>query len=213
MTDQKQPIRVLIVDDHSIVRSGLGAFLHAYKDMILVGEAKNGQHGVELCGSLKPDVVLMDLVMPVMDGVQATRAIREKYAHIQVLALTSFQDEKHVQDAIEAGAIGYLMKDLSADELAQAIRLAVEGKPTLSTEAAQALIHAAHAPRQLGDDLSEREREVLSFLVQGLSNAGIAEKMVISTGTVKFHVSSILSKLDVSSRTEAVVFALQHHLV
>jgi NarL family two-component system response regulator LiaR len=208
-----ESIRVLIADDHSLVRSGLGAFLQVFKDLQLIGEARNGQQAVELCESLQPDVVLMDLVMPVMDGIQAIGQIKAKNPKIQILALTSFQDEKHVQAALHAGAVGYLMKDMSAEDLAKAIRLAAEGKPTLSPEAAQALIQAATQPRKVGDDLTDREREVLGCMVKGMSNPQIAEKLVVSPGTIKFHVSSILSKLGVSSRTEAVAFAMQNQLV
>ena len=140
------PIRVLIADDHSVVRSGLGAFIHVFKDLELVGEARNGQQALELCGSLKPDVILMDLVMPVLDGIAAIQAIKAKYPKVQILALTSFQDEKHVQEALQAGAVGYLMKDLSAEDLARAIRAARAGKPTLAPEAAQVLIQSTRQP-------------------------------------------------------------------
>lgn len=211
MTDKL--IQVMIVDDHSIVRSGLSAFLLVHPDLQLVGEAKNGQRAVELCAELKPDVILMDLMMPVMDGVTATREIRSRFPQVQVLALTSFQEEGLIKEALQAGAVGYLLKDISADELADAIRAAVSGKPTLSPEAAQVLIHCALNPTPVGYDLTEREREVLQHLVQGLSNPEIAARLVVSPGTAKFHVSSILSKLGVSSRTEAVALAIEKKLV
>ncbi len=166
-----------------------------------------------MCDQLQPDVVLMDLMMPEMDGAAATRAIRAKCPQIQVIALTSFPEEKLVQDALAAGAIGYLLKNVSADELARAIRAAHAGKPTLAPEAAQALIHAANQPPAPGSDLTDREREVLALMVKGLNNSEIAERLVVSQSTAKFHVSSILAKLGASSRTEAVALALQHHLV
>jgi len=206
-------IRVLLVDDHAVVRSGLGAFLLAFDDLELVGEASGGEEAVRLCPQVRPDVVLMDLVMPGMDGAAATRAIRQRCPHIQVIALTSFKEKELVQGALEAGAIGYLIKNVSADELADAIRAAYAGKPTLAPEAAQALIRAATEPPAPGYDLTNREREVLELMVEGLNNVGIAERLVVSRSTVKFHVSSILSKLGVASRTEAVALALQHDLV
>lgn len=208
------PIRVMLVDDHAVVRSGLSAFLLAFDDFELVGEASSGERAIEMCPRLQPDVVLMDLVMPGMDGAVATGLIREKCPQIQVIALTSFKEQDLVEGALKAGAIGYLLKDISANELANAIRAAAIGKPTLSPEAAQILIQATRAPSdKIGYDLTEREHEVLAEMVQGLNNNQIAEKLVISVSTAKFHVSSILSKLQVSSRTEAVAVAIQNNLV
>jgi two-component system, NarL family, response regulator LiaR len=208
-----EPIRVMIVDDHAVVRSGLSAFLLAFDDFELAGEASCGEEAVRMCRQARPDVVLMDLIMPNMDGATATRAILEICPHVQVIALTSFKEEDLVQGALRAGAIGYLLKNVSAEELARAIRAARAGKPTLAPEAAQVLIHSATRPREVGFDLSEREREVLNLMVEGLNNPEIAQRLVVSRSTVKFHVSSILSKLGVSSRTEAVALALQSHIV
>ena len=207
------PIRVLLVDDHAVVRSGLSAFLLAFDDLELIGEASSGEEAVRLCDRLQPEVVLMDLVMPGMDGAQATRAIREKCPAIQVIALTSFKEKELVEGAMEAGAIGYLLKNVSADELARAIREAHAGRPTLAPEAAQALIQARREPRKIGYDLTEREQEVLALLVEGLNNPEIAERLVVSRSTAKFHVSSILSKRGVASRTEAGALAVKEDLL
>ena len=208
-----QPIRVMVVDDHAMVRKGLATFIKAFKDLQLAGEAENGAAAVKLCGEILPDVVLMDMVMPVMDGATATRAICAKYPHIRVIALTSFNDGEWVKNALAAGAIGYILKDISAVDLVKAIRDAHAGRATLSPETAQTLVETANQPPEPGLDLTEREREVLALMVEGQINAKIAEELNVSPFTVKSHVSNILFKLGVASRTEAVTLALRHKIV
>lgn len=214
MTDfRSPPIRVILVDDHQMVRKGLALFLKAFDDLELVGEAGSGSEAIQLCSEILPDVVLMDLAMPGMDGVDTTRAIRKDFPQIQVIALTSFTEGDLVKNALNAGAIAYLLKDVSAEELAQAIRAAHTGQATLSPDATQALVQSSNQPRVPGEDLTEREREVLALLVEGLNNTQIAEKLTVSPSTIKSHVSSILSKLGVANRTEAVTLAFRHNLV
>lgn len=210
---QGDPIKVLLVDDHAVVRSGLGAFLMAFDDLELIAEASSGEQAVAYCQRFHPDVVLMDLKMPGIGGAEATRRIREHWPDIQVVALTSFKEEELVESVMQAGAIGYLLKNVSADELAAAIRAANSGEPTLAAEAAQVLIQSTRHPRKLGYDLTDREREVLALMIEGMSNPDIAETLIVSRSTVKFHVSNILSKLNADTRTEAVALALQHDLV
>lgn len=208
-----QTIRVMLVDDHNVVRSGLATFLRAYEDLELVGEAKNGLEAVDLCQQYKPDVILMDLLMPGMDGIAATHTILAQDPEIKIIAMTSFEDEELVQGVLAAGAISYLLKNVTSDELAKAIRDAVSGRSTLSPEAARVLVEATRPTKQPLFDLTEREQEVLSLVVQGHSNQQIADTMVISLATVKAHVSSILSKLQVSSRAEAIAYAIKHKIV
>jgi two-component system, NarL family, response regulator LiaR len=211
MTNEQ--IKVLLVDDHTVVRSGLAAVLSICDDLKLVGEAGDGQEAVKFCEKTQPDVILMDLLMPKMDGVAATKVIKEKWPKVQVIALTSFKEKEYVEGALKAGALGYLLKNISSDELANAIRRAVSGQPSLSPEAAQVLIQKVNEPPQPGFDLTEREKEILALMVEGLSNSQIAEKLIVSQSTVKFHVSNVLSKLGVSSRTEAVALAVKKNLV
>jgi NarL family two-component system response regulator LiaR len=208
-----QPIRVMLVDDHAMVRRGLATFLKVYDDLQLAGEAENGEAAIQLCAEVLPDVILMDMSMPVMDGATATRAIRQQFPKIQVIALTSFKEGKVIKQALEAGAISYLLKDVSADDLVRAIRAAHAGRATLSSEAAQSLVETANLPSAPGLDLTGREREVLTLMIEGLNNTQIAGKLTVSPSTIKSHVSHILAKLGVASRTEAVTLALRNHIV
>ena len=208
-----QMIQVMLVDDHNVVRSGLATFLRAYDDLELVGEAKNGLEALDLCHKNQPDVILMDLMMPEMDGIAATRAILNDYPEIKIIAMTSFEEEELVHGVLAAGAISYLLKNVTSDELAKAIREAALGRSTLSPEAARVLVQATRPTKQPLFDLTERERGVLNLVVQGYSNQQIAEAMVVSLATVKAHISSILSKLQVSSRAEATAYAIKHKIV
>lgn len=215
MTTPGTMIRVMIVDDQPVVRSGLAAFLESYNDLQLVAEAGDGARAVRLCARYQPNVVLMDLLMPVMDGIEATRQIHKHYHDIQVLALTSFKDDDLIQRVLQAGAIGYLLKNVDAEELANAIRAANIGQPTLSPEATAALIRkATQLPEPLiGSNLTSRERDVLVLMSEGLNNNDIAKQMVVSRSTIKFHVSNLLTKLHAANRMEAISIALRNHLV
>jgi two-component system, NarL family, response regulator LiaR len=208
-----QPIRILLVDDHTMVRRGLATFLAIFDDLILAGEAENGEEAIQRCAELLPDVVLMDMVMPDVDGVSATRAIRQQFPQVKVLALTSFKEGGLIQKALEAGAIGYLLKTVSSDDLARAIRDAHAGRTTLSPDVAQVIVHTAGHPPAPGFDLTEREQVVLRLMAEGLTNTQIAGRLTVSPSTIKSHVSNILSKLGVASRTEAVTLALRQGLV
>jgi NarL family two-component system response regulator LiaR len=209
---ESKSIRVMIVDDHMMMRTGLRYTLRSFDDLELVGEAGSGVEAIEKCAELQPDVILMDMVMNGMDGAETTQLIRRHHPEIQIIALTSFQERDLVERALQAGAIGYLLKNVEAKELAHAIRAAYAGRPTLAEEATEALIQATRQKTELGHDLTAREREVLELMSQGLTNAQIAEHLSISQSTVKFHVRGILAKLSAANRAEAVNLAWQHNL-
>jgi NarL family two-component system response regulator LiaR len=209
----KTIIRVLAVDDHELLRDGIRLSLLKYEDIELVGEARNGEDALHKCGQLEPDVVLMDMQLPRMDGIAATRAIKEDFPEIQILVLTSFVEKDLVQGAVQAGAVGYLTKGASKVEIAEAIRAAYAGQTTLSPEATQALIQATKTLDRVGSDLTKRQREVLKLMVAGMNNNEIGEKLYLSSSTVSYHVSEILSKLGASNRAEAAALAVQYQLV
>jgi len=211
--EKTKPIRVLIVDDHPMVRSGLVEFIYAYDWMEPVGEAQNGVEAVEFCAANEVDVVLMDMVMPMMDGSEATRRILALGKPLQVIVLTSFHEQDLVQQALKAGAISYLLKNVSAEDLAAAIQAAHAGRSILAPEATEALIQAARQGTGVGFDLTAREREVLALLVDGSSNLEISKKLSISMATVKYHLTNIFSKLGAKNRVEAATSALEHNLV
>jgi NarL family two-component system response regulator LiaR len=206
------PIRLLIVDDHAVVRQGLQMFLRLDAELEIIGEAANGQQAIKLTGELQPDIVLMDLLMPVMGGVEAITIIRREFPDVEVIALTSVLEDKAVIDAIRAGAIGYLLKDTEADELIRAIKAAAAGQVQLSPQAAARLMREVRTPDS-PESLTERETEVLRLLATGLSNKEIAQELVIGEKTVKTHVSNILAKLNIRSRTQAALYAARIGLV
>lgn len=205
-------IRVLLVDDHAVVRQGLKMFLELEEGLEIVGEAENGLEALQQIQALKPDVVLMDLMMPKMGGIEAIEKAKVEFPEVEIIALTSVLEDRSVVSAVKAGAIGYLLKDTEAPELCRAIKAASQGRVQLSPEASTRLMKALQSPDPLGD-LTERELEVLIKLSQGLSNLEIADALTVTEKTVKTHVSNVLAKLSVKSRTQAALYAWQTGLV
>jgi two-component system, NarL family, response regulator LiaR len=209
-----ETIRVLLVDDHIVVRRGLGALLATYDEIEVVGEAAGGAEGIELAQRLLPDVVLMDLVMPEMDGIEATRRVKAASPATHVIVLTSYSEDERIFPAIKAGALSYLLKDVGPDELVRAIKAARRGEATLHPTVAARLMQELSGARVSPlDELTEREREVLTYIARGMSNAEIADRLIIGERTVKTHVSNILSKLHLQDRTQAALLALRERLV
>lgn len=208
-------IRVMVVDDHDIVRRGISTFLSGFDDLLLVGEAASGQDALRVCGEVQPHVIMMDMMLPDMNGIALTRSIRELYPDVRVVMLTSAKDGDLVQGALQAGAIGYMLKNISVREMAETIRTAYAGKPSLAPEATQSLIELSLQPRISHPtyNLTEREQRILKLMIQGLTNQEIADQIFVSRATVKVHVSTILSKLGVQNRVEAVSLAVQEALV
>ena len=210
----EETIRVICVDDHELVRQGIRFSLLSVDDIELVGDASDGQNALQLCDELNPDVVLMDMrISGEMDGIAITQVIRERYPQIQVVALSSFHDRQLVKGAINAGAIGYLVKGGSIQDMQEAIRNAHAERPALAPEAMEALVQPRKSKSPLPEDLTEREIEVLTLMVEGLSNGQIGEQIFLSVAAVKYHVSNILSKLGAANRTEAAALAREHKLV
>ena len=206
-------INVMIVDDHPLFRHGLRTVLEAYDDMHLIGEAENGREALEMCEKSQPDVILMDILMPVLDGAKTTSSLLKKWPEIKVIALTSFKDKDLIEDVLKAGAFSYILKNVPSNKLIEIIRDAHTGKPTLSSEATQIMISELRSPSSKKFKLTNREKEILALLVEGLTNKGIAKRLTLSNPTVHFHVSNILNKLGVSKRTEAIYLALKQKLV
>lgn len=206
----EQTIRLVIVDDHAMVRRGLATFLKASANLELVGEAGNGAEALRLCDQVRPHVVLMDLMMPEMSGVETIEALLKEHPDIKVIALTSFKEEALIRAALRTGATSYLLKNVSADKLAAAIHATYSGLPILSPELTDVL---TSNERDYFSELTQREREVLTYMVQGMSNEEIAQELVLSSSTVKNHVSNILAKLEVNSRAKATNLAIKHNLV
>ncbi|MBA7478315.1 Transcriptional regulatory protein LiaR [subsurface metagenome] len=209
----KNRIKVLIADDHPLVRYGIKTFLETYDDIYIVGEAENGREAIEICEKHLPDVVLMDVRMPELNGIEATNHILKKRPNIKVIILTSFIDKELIENSLKAGASSYLLKNESGERIVRVIRDAYQGKSNLSSEATQIMISEVRNPLSKRYQLTKREKEILSLMVEGLSNKEIAKRLTLSTSTIQFHITNILSKFGVSKRTEAIYLALKQKLV
>lgn len=205
-------ISVLLVDDHEMVRLGMKSYLNLQPDVEVIAEAKNGQEGVQLALELRPDIIIMDIVMPEMSGIEATLAILKEWKKAKIIILTSYLDNEKIYPVLDAGAKGYLLKTSKADEILQAVRKVYNGELAIETEVDKRVQHHRNHT-ELHDDLTARERDVLALIAKGYENQRIADELFISLKTVKTHVSNILAKLEVSDRTQAVVYAFRHHLV
>jgi two-component system, NarL family, response regulator LiaR len=207
------PIRLVIVDDHELVRHGIVSFLKSFPDLEVLSEGRNGYDAIRLCSELNPDILMIDIIMPGMDGVTAIGRIHLAQPNIKIIALTSSSDTINVTQAIQAGALSYLLKDVDSEHLVASIRAAYRGERTLAPEATQALINVVTRLAEPQNTLSDREKEVLRYIAIGMTNAEIAKEMFISRSTVKYHVSSILTKLNVATRAEAITVAIKRGLV
>ena len=206
-------IRILLVDDHEMVRIGVSAYLQSQKDMEVAGEAANGQEAVKMALELRPDLILMDMVMPIMNGAEATKAIIDQWPEAKIMIVTSFLDDDKVYPALQAGAVSYILKTSKASRIADSIRETMNGTPVLEPEVMSKMMKQMRHERVLHDDLTEREMEILLLLAAGLTNQEIADQLFIALKTVKTHVSNILAKLEVHDRTQAVIYAFQHKLI
>ncbi|ALS77675.1 response regulator [Planococcus kocurii] len=206
-------IRILLVDDHEMVRIGVSAYLQSQKDMEVAGEATNGQEAVQLALDLRPDLILMDMVMPIMNGAEATKAIIDQWPEAKIMIVTSFLDDDKVYPALQAGAVSYILKTSKASRIADSIRETMNGTPVLEPEVMTKMMKQMRHERVLHDELTEREMEILLLLADGLTNQEIADQLFIALKTVKTHVSNILAKLEVHDRTQAVIYAFQHKLI
>ena len=213
MMSEKNKIKVMVVDDHPLVRHGIKTVFEAYDDILMVAEAENGKEAIEMCEKYRPDIVLMDMIMPILDGAEATSHLIKRWPDIKVIALTSFNDMDLIKKSLKAGAISYILKYISGAKLVKTIKDAHKGNSTFSSYATQVLLSELRETASEKIKLTGREKEILALTVEGLSNKAIAKRLFLSNSTVQFHVSNILTKLGVSKRTEAVYLALKQKLV